>query len=176
MSARGSCVHLGTVDRAGLPFEWVAVPSLWAAAGLLAQDAGSASDVCEVRALSDAIAWSIAPAGGPFGAWDAVSVVQLWVQQHVRYAADGVCEVFRSPAALLRDGAGDCDCHARLVLSILRALGVDGELWFFGTERDPEHVCCAAVIDGARVWCETTLAAGLGEHPYAAFWRLGKTR
>jgi len=114
--------------------------------------------------------------------------VQRWTQQNVRYVPDDPptrllawlealnagkpgdpFERFKSPELTLATGEGDCDDSARLVRAILRALGHDARLAFFGTSKAPQHV--AAYLDtedGQRIWLEATIPAALGEHPYTA--------
>jgi len=76
--------------------------------------------------------------------------------------------------------AGDCDCHARLVLALLRSLKIQACLVGFlvdgaGSVGGPEVKHAAPTWErtpGDFVWMETTLPARFGEHPLDAAERL----
>ena len=83
-------------------------------------------------------------------------------------------ETFRSPAITLSMGAGDCDEHAVLLVTLALASGLEAEC--VGVSIRPgqgiSHVCATA----EGYWAETTIDARFGEHPIAAAKRLGILR
>ena len=83
-------------------------------------------------------------------------------------------EVFARSDYTLATGAGDCDDHARVVFTLLRAGGLPARLAFLHRPGGPpRHVVAQAGIGGRWYWLETTIAADFGEEPYAAARRLG---
>jgi hypothetical protein len=68
--------------------------------------------------------------------------------------------------------AGDCDDHARLLVALAKAAGVEAELIFFEADDQPAHV--VAVMRDAQGWwwAETTVGAEFGEPPMDAVDRL----
>ena len=98
-----------------------------------------------------------------------------YIQEHVAFREEAG-EQFVSPSATLRLGYGDCDDSARALLSLARTLGVRGRLVFFLQDAQPAHVT-AQLWDGrAWRWAEATIAARFGEHPFAAYQRIGGSR
>lgn len=162
-----ACERIGWVEVGGGFVAWHC-EGLWGAAVRLSELAGTWSDVREVEALARELAWDD-PADLVY-----LSRVQRYVHDRVPYFPDAQGwyqgEVFRSPEAAIQLG-GDCDCHARLVLALLRVRGIPGWLMFLGTTDAPEHVCAQAAIWPARLWLETTIPAALGDHPMAALLR-----
>jgi len=100
--------------------------------------------------------------------------VQQWVRENVPFVRESV-ELFQSPDTLLASSCGgDCDCHARLVASMLAAAGVRFRVVFFGGESGATHVAVQALCGVCAFWLETTLPAAFGEHPFAAHARIHK--
>jgi transglutaminase-like putative cysteine protease len=103
------------------------------------------------------------------------------VRDRVHYVGEAG-DVVQDPIDTWEWAMGDCDCHTRLVLALLRSLGVECALWPFTDEderpgpggRHVKHVCGVwECRPGAFVWMETTLpGAQFGEHPRAAAERL----
>lgn len=100
------------------------------------------------------------------------------VQHAIRFVPEPL-EKFQSARTTMRTGQGDCDCHARLVYALLRAIGVPVEFVFFeGDEPStgkvvPVHaVVRAQDSDGTWQWVETTIGAEYGEEPHRALDRL----
>jgi transglutaminase-like putative cysteine protease len=80
-------------------------------------------------------------------------------------------ERFSGPETTLALGFGDCDDSARLVRGILRALGWDARLVFFGPKSYPAHVTAAIrTTDETNpwYWLDASLPAKPGEHPISA--------
>lgn len=90
------------------------------------------------------------------------------VKAHVRFDEEEG-ERFQSASTTMIEGVGDCDCHARLVHALARSQRRPAALRFFERDGEPVHVVDA--IDGQ--WAETTIDAAFGEHPHAAYQRLG---
>ncbi len=106
---------------------------------------------------------------------DFVRAVFDFVRDRVRFVREAG-EVFTRSDYTLSSGAGDCDDHARSVYVLLRAGGIPAALAFLYRKGDagPRHVVAVAGLKGRGwTWLETTVAAELGEHPYAAAKRLG---
>lgn len=104
-----------------------------------------------------------------------LETIRAYVRAHVRFAPEKG-EIFVGPLALLEQGAGDCDDHARLVYGLARTAGLSARLAFLGPPgEDPAHVVAQAHDDVAQRWrwIETTFPAELGEHPLDAVERLG---
>jgi hypothetical protein len=103
------------------------------------------------------------------------------IRDQIRYAGEAG-DMIQHPIQTWNQRAGDCDCHARLVLALLRSLGVDCD--FCGFENDEKtdapggpFVDHAVAMwrrnPGDFVFMETTVpGAEFGEHPQAAFRRL----
>lgn len=143
--------------------------------------------------LLDALAWRDALHDGAvrmlaldvtreLSALDAESIaraVHAAVRDRVRYVGEAG-DMIQDPISTWYYAAGDCDCHARLVLALLRALGVRALLCGFVVDGaapeggpDVRHaVACWERSPGDFVWMETTLAASFGEHPMDAAERL----
>jgi len=109
--------------------------------------------------------------------------VHAAVRDRIRYVGEGG-DMIQDPIYTWENAAGDCDCHARLVLALLRSLGVDCAFCGFETEHR-SHAGGYAANDGGPfvahavatwrrnpgefVWLETTIpGAAFGEHPQAA--------
>lgn len=107
------------------------------------------------------------------GAESYARAVQLWVQKNIRFIRERL-EVFQAPRYTLEMRAGDCDCHAALVLCLLEAGGVGARMRFLTPDGSyPVHVLTQAYAGGVWVDLETTIAADYGEDPIAAAARLG---
>jgi hypothetical protein len=91
------------------------------------------------------------------------------VQRQIKFLPEPL-ETFQSARTTMALGAGDCDCHARLVYSLARSGGLPARMRFFELDDQPVHVVDAIGPDLA--WAETTLDARFGEHPHAALRRL----
>ena len=106
---------------------------------------------------------------GNRGALDWARDVQRWFQQCVRFERDelsGLPEVFRGPWEVFRSRRGDCDCQARAVCALLTAGGVRcGLRYLLDGRQVPDHVVCVLVLGEKEIPLETTVAAGVGEHP-----------
>lgn len=144
--------------------------------------------------LVDALAWHDALTDGelrllaldlvaPLVELDAESIaraIHAGVRDRVRYLGEAG-DMIQDPIVTWSYAAGDCDCHARLVLALLRSLGVSGV--FVGFEVPGPAARGGAVVQhacptwersrGDCVWMETTLEARFGEHPMDAAERLG---
>lgn len=87
-------------------------------------------------------------------------------------------ETFKSTARTLREG-GDCDDSSRALIVLARLAGLRAR--FRPLEQCKGGVCAkthvaAEIHDGSGWhWAETTLDAGFGEHPLAAYRRLKRT-
>lgn len=100
------------------------------------------------------------------------------VRDQVRYVGEAG-DMVQDPIVTWYERAGDCDCHARLVLALLRSMGVPAVLVGFEVpntgEGGPQVRHAVATWErapGDCVWMETTLGAAFGEHPIAAARRL----
>jgi len=101
-----------------------------------------------------------------------VAAVHWNVQQWIRFAPEEG-ERFQSARTTMIEGVGDCDCHARLVHALARSQGAGSEIRFFEAEDEPIHAVAALDTSQGPQWAETTIAAEFGEHPQAAYRRLG---
>ena len=104
--------------------------------------------------------------------------VQHFVQRAVQFEREEG-ELFRSPRVTLAGALGDCDCQARLVVTMLRALGFASRLAFLAADTgNPKHVVAQAWDDNAKAWqwVETTMDADYAESPVDAAVRLGAMR
>lgn len=102
--------------------------------------------------------------------------VQTYVQKTVRYEEEEI-ERFCSPLVTLRIGLGDCDDHALLVCVLARAAGLQARIVpLRDTSGAIVHAVTQIKTGGGWMWAETTIAAGLGEHPLDAAQRLGVLR
>ena len=114
--------------------------------------------------------------GGPR---DWAAVIHRLVRDTVAFQREPK-ETFQDSFLTLYYGAGDCDDVSRLVVALLRILGVRARLALLyrkglrtsAGEDVPTHVSAQALLDGRWEWLETTLAARFGEHPVAAKRRL----
>lgn len=100
------------------------------------------------------------------------AAVHANVQTFIRFEPE-VGEQFQSAATTMIEGVGDCDCQARLVHALLRSVGQVSEIRFFEQGGEPVHAVAAADTTDGPAWMETTIAADFGEHPQAAYRRLG---
>lgn len=156
------------VRRRGVAGELVAeleCPSRWATVALLDELAWEDSRDPELGSLARSLERTARREG--------VSVrgyVLRWVQERVRFVPERV-ETFMGWRRVLEHG-GDCDDSARLIVAILRALGLRARLITIGDP--PIHVAAQSrVLGRGWVWMEATLPARLGEHPRDACERLG---
>lgn len=101
-----------------------------------------------------------------------LEAVHASVQRYVRFAPEEG-ERFQSAETTMVEGVGDCDCHARLCHALARAGGCASELRFFEAGGEPVHAVAALGTTAGPAWAETTIAAAFGEHPQAAYRRLG---
>ena len=135
----------------------------------------------EVRALALGIVRDLPE----LGAESVARRVHQAVRDRVRYVGEAG-DIIQDPVVTWDFAAGDCDCHSRCVLALLRSLGVDCCLVGFTVDSDersdggPEvlHACaCWRRAPDDLVWLETTLpGAEFGEHPKAAAARLFSNR
>lgn len=108
--------------------------------------------------------------------------VHAAVRDRVRYVGEAG-ELIQDPIVTWEMAAGDCDCQTRLVLGLLRSLGVGAALVGFEVDGtglggvEVRHACPTWERGpGDLVWMETTLPARFGEHPLDAAERLGAQR
>ena len=149
----------------------VTCPDGWAAARFLLAQALEDASTPAARAMAlDLRTTSIDEA-------DYVRRVFELVKDRVAFVRE-IGEVFTRSDYTLAVGAGDCDDHARVVYTLLRAAGVPARLAFLYRRGDkgPRHVLAQAMVNGRWTWLETTIDAEMGEHPYEAARRLGKLR
>ena len=104
-----------------------------------------------------------------------VEAVHANVQRFIRFAPEEG-ERFQSADTTMIEGVGDCDCHARLAHALVRSRGASSELRFFDQDGEPTHAVAAFGTSAGPQWAETTIAAAFGEHPQAAYKRLGLDR
>ena len=102
------------------------------------------------------------------------TAVQQAVAARVRYLGEAG-DIIQDAWTTWSRALGDCDCQARLVLALLRALGLPADLIAFHKGEQILHVCAAWRGPRRREYLETTLGplVQFGEHPYAAKLRLG---
>ncbi len=84
-------------------------------------------------------------------------------------------ERFQSAATTMQLGAGDCDDHARLLLALALAGGLNARMLFIPDPDTGEPVHVVDQIEdgnGMWRWAETTIAAEYGEDPLVAVRRL----
>lgn len=98
--------------------------------------------------------------------------LQRWVQDHIGFVDEPI-EAYPSALAVLVDGAGDCDDHAILMVALAHAIGLPTSAEAFFWPSGDGHAAMIVGCGGSWLWCETTIAARLGEHPIAAARRLG---
>jgi transglutaminase-like putative cysteine protease len=128
-----------------------------------------------IRQLATAIARGVRLDGDRIGEQARLcAAVQNAVASRVRYLGEAG-DVIQDAWTTWETALGDCDCQARLVLALLRALGVPCDLIAFHRGESILHVCAAWRAPQGRSYLETTLgpAVQLGEHPYLAKLRLG---
>lgn len=190
-------------DRAGLTLDWVEeVPIAgggtelaghmtftdpWAAARLLVdlseQDASDPFVQAWAYEMLGSTADAIGLPQGPTVTPELRDAVAETIQNNVRDQILFVhepLEKFQSARTTMRTRQGDCDCHARLVFALARALGIPTEIVFFEgwDETEQAMVPVHAVTRlqdsaGNWQWAETTIPAAYGEEPFAALERVG---
>ncbi len=117
--------------------------------------------------------------------WNAeLAALHSWVQDHVRYVRDPVdtlgeirtrgVETLATPAATLRERAGDCDEHATLLSSLLGSIGHPSRFVAIGLRgANFSHVYCETPTrNGSWISAETTEPVGLGWLPAGVSKRL----
>jgi hypothetical protein len=105
-----------------------------------------------------------------------------YVKKRVKFVREAG-EIFQSGAFTLRNGAGDCDCHFRLLYALAVAGGLPAKLGLLHHGEDappdmrgPAHAATILCPRGhACSWAETTIDAFYGETPNEAADRLGLT-
>jgi len=150
--------------------------------GTVAHELGCHSHAAKVRFLDLLAEWdSLQPdvrrtaeqiCRGSRHQLDQIAALHRMVRDGVLHT-DEPRETFTAPMYVLRNGVGDCDDTARLLLALLRSLGLSGRLGTLGSP--PRHVAAQVQLAGAWWWLETTIDAEPGEHPLDAAKRLGIT-
>jgi Transglutaminase-like superfamily len=134
---------------------------------------------------SDPLPESLVDEVGPqlWGA-EGPETAHAFVQARVRFEPEEE-ETFQTPTATFTRGAGDCDDSSRALLALAAVAGIPGRYVYFLQDGQPAHVV-AQLWDGpvpegelpadspSWQWAETTIDADFGEHPFAAYARLGK--
>lgn len=145
----------------------------WGAARLLLELAKVDAAEPWMRTFAERLRASV----GATSADDYARAVFNLVQGSVRFERE-IGEVFQSPRVTLERGVGDCDCHSRLVYTLLVAGGVPSRLAFLGRSGGgPRHVVAQARTETGWTWLETTVpGARYGEHPIAGAIRVGAVR
>lgn len=166
----------------------------WCAAHLLsclAEEDATRADLGgpEIRAWSQAMLTACARSNPGDVAGCYARAVQAAVQRFVRFEHE-VGEQFQSSRVTTLRGVGDCDCQARLAYALARLGGLPAALGYFDDARrlrvvrpsdrvppadgsQPVHVVpLLGTGPGRFAWAETTIPAGFGEEPYAAYKRL----
>jgi transglutaminase-like putative cysteine protease len=148
------------------------------AADVIAPDAAATVRFLRALATHDAKIADVQALAGAFRRaypeatdWELTERVMRWVQAAVPYVRERG-ERFQSAAYTRRKG-GDCDDHARLVVALLKALGIRARVGVLPEDGEPRHAAAEAHLAGAWRWVETTIPAYLGEHPFDAVRRLG---
>jgi Transglutaminase-like superfamily len=97
----------------------------------------------------------------------------LWdnVQTQIKFRHERK-ETFQSARLTMRLGAGDCDDHARLLVALAIAGGLEAELVFLEADDQPAHVVGLIKGSDGWYWAETTIDARFGEPPLEALDRL----
>jgi hypothetical protein len=97
----------------------------------------------------------------------------LWenVQRQIKFRHERT-ETFQSARLTMRLGAGDCDDHARLLVALAIAGGLEAQLTFLEADDQPAHVVGLVKTSGGWTWAETTIDAEFGEPPLDALARL----
>ncbi len=86
-------------------------------------------------------------------------------------------ETSRAPGLTFALRAGDCDDHAYAVVSYALAAGLPARMApLLNSLGEISHTVPVIDIDGEPTWAETTVAARLGEHPFAAANRVAAGR
>lgn len=149
----------------------------WAAARLLCILAEEDADDPDVQAWATAILEEVAAAYGtspddPTILDAFAEAVHANVQQWIAFAPEEG-EQFQSARTTMIQGVGDCDCHARLVHAMARSVGAPAQIVFFDKDGEPVHAVGTIGTSRGMQWAETTIGALFGEHPQAAYRRLG---
>ena len=96
--------------------------------------------------------------------------------QSIPYRADppGSDPILPVREVLLGCSACDCEDRTAAVVAALRLLGYVAWPVYIEQPRAPQdHVTARVMVGGRVLWCDTTVAAELGEHPFTAAERLG---
>lgn len=151
-------------------------------------DALTRAQVVSIAAWADArydarvraLALDLLPAG-ELSPESVAAAFQREVAARVRYIGEAG-DFVQNPIVTWEYAAGDCDCHTRLMLALLRSVGISCSPLAFVTQTEDEinvpHILAVLERRGERpTYLETTLgpAIELGEHPYQAARRLGAT-
>lgn len=99
-----------------------------------------------------------------------IGAIHAFVVSFVAFAPEEG-ERFQHPAITLATSIGDCDCHARLVVALLRSAGVPARFAFFSAPgaTGPRHVVAQGLAGDRWVWLETTVPGAMpGDNPIAA--------
>jgi transglutaminase-like putative cysteine protease len=168
--ARGKVVAIGVRDTSVGPYvaARLSFGDPWGAARFLVAISAEDAETPGARDLALSLG-----AGRP----GFVEAAFRYVQRSVVFAREAG-EVFQQGSYTLAIGAGDCDDQARLLYAVLVAGGARARLVFLTRPgaTGPVHVVTQACVAGAWQWLETTIAARMGEAPYAAAERLGLLR
>lgn len=163
LAERAGCRLVRRMGNGAMLSATVECPDRWASVALLEEFAQRDAMDPELRALARALVRRSPPAAWP-------AVLLEYVQDAVPFVPERV-ETFTGWRHTFEHG-GDCDDSARLLVAMLRALGLRARLAVLGDP--PMHV--AAQVLGPRgvwLWMEATIRGELGEHPVAACVRLG---
>lgn len=100
---------------------------------------------------------------------DVVATLHAWVAENVDYRSDPAgLEMLRSAEVTLGERAGDCDCQAVLVASLLAAVGVQPLAFGLCSEkgsRNFTHVIAGVDLGDGWVPLDTTENVAAGEWP-----------
>jgi Transglutaminase-like superfamily len=170
-AARAGCVvkslEIRPTNHGPRAVGYVECPNGWAAARMLIAEAYEDAATPGARDLA------LALRAGNISDEAFARAVHAYVKENVAFVREEG-EVFQGPAYTLATGAGDCDDHARLVMAIARAGGLQTLGAFLYSEGgDPEHAVAMLCPGGVCSWAETTVDAAYGEHPLAAAERTG---
>ena len=150
----------------------------WAAVRLLCDRAAEDANDPRVRVWALALLRAAADTIGHEGptvtaplARAAARSLHASVQRSIRYVVEPR-ETFQSAAVTMELQAGDCDDHAALVYALAHAMGMPARICILtDAEGEPVHAVAKLYDGSAWQWAETTIPAGFGEDPQAAFAR-----